>query len=398
MRTQICIATGQPLANLIPILHLQPSAVFVVVTKSMRVNAKEFKKIIKDLDTIDQVYLLDNCPDTDLNAIAEFLQQQLAHKLPQKSCVFNLTGGTKLHSFSLYETFRNRGFEDEFIYVDTNNQLLEYYPTVQASHTEALPSVLTAKDTLKGMGKTFIKAESENSAWCDMVKERESLTHFIAEHIDDENIRQLIGDINGMVGRLYNGGKTNPNQPNSAELYQKPRGRAVELLEQAHDLGLIDWHEGKAVAFDDYKQARYLSGIWLEEYVWLIANELGFEEIYAGLTFGSQQQSNEAINEIDLFIQHQNMTLAVECKSATSAKKADTSQDMFHKLTGVANRAGGLTCGKLFVSAFALKDRKGDDTHSVYHAREQKIKIVQAEQIVKDLPEVLRKWKDVGRL
>lgn len=398
MTTQICIATGQPLANLIPILHFKPRNIFLVVTNSMKVKAKDFKKILKDLDVSDSIFVLDGCPDTNLNAISQFLTEKLLPKLPDEGCIFNLTGGTKMHSFSIYETFKSRHDDDKFIYVDTNNRLLEYYPSKQASFHELLPSVLTAKMTLKGMGKTYIKAESNDAQWIDDVKASENLTRFIAQNIADKNVQNLIGSLNGIVGQLYNGGKSYILDKKGGELHQNPKGLAISILEKAHDNGLITWHDGKEISFDDYHQARYLSGIWLEEYVWLIANELGFEELHGGLQFGSQQATNQATNEIDLFIQHQNMALAIECKSATATKKSDNSQDMFHKLTGVANRAGGLMCSKLFVSAFALKTKNGNDIPAVYHAREQGIKIIQAEQIVNQLPEILKKWRDTGRL
>ena len=71
---------------------------------------------------------------------------------------------------------------------------------------------------------------------------------------------------------------------------------------------------------------------------------------------------------------------------------------MFHKLTGVANRAGGLLCSKLFVSAFSLKQRDGRDIASVYHAKEQNIKVVQSAELIDELPDILRKWKETGRL
>lgn len=45
MTTQICIATGQPLANLIPILHFKPQKIILVVTDSMKVKAKDFERL-----------------------------------------------------------------------------------------------------------------------------------------------------------------------------------------------------------------------------------------------------------------------------------------------------------------------------------------------------------------
>lgn len=207
MTTQICIATGQPLANLIPILHFKPQKIILVVTDSMKVKAKEFKKILNDLGIAETVFMLDGCPDTDLKEIGHFLLEKLAPKLPQENCMFNLTGGTKLHSFSMYENFKERGYNDQFIYVDTNNRLLEYYPSQQVSNNEPLPSVLTAKTTLKGMGKTSLSAESDNDEWVEEIKSSEALTRFIASHLVDNNVKQLIGSLNEVIGRLYNGGK-----------------------------------------------------------------------------------------------------------------------------------------------------------------------------------------------
>ncbi|MDO4896853.1 MAG: DUF1887 family CARF protein [Moraxella sp.] len=396
MNTQVCIATGQPLANLIALLHFKPQKVIVVATESMKQNAKNFKKILNDLE-IESVYIADSCPDTDLAKISEFLKEKVLPKLPNESCIFNLTGGTKLHSFSMYEAFKARHQDDKFIYVDTNNRLIEHYPTAHhASFNEVLPSVLTAQMTLKGMGKKFITAESDKEDWADEVLQSEELTYFIANNINDENVKQLIGDLNGIIGKLYNGGKSFVLDSKQGELHQKPKGLARGLLEKAHDLKLITWHAGsgdRKISFDCYAQARYLSGIWLEEYVWFVASKMDFEEVYSGLRFG-----NQADNEIDLFIQHQNTALAIECKSATSTKNSAISQDMFHKLNSVANRASGSLCHKLFVSAFPLKTKNGNDLPSVNHAREQGIKIVQAQDIVENLPKLLANWKEKGRL
>ena len=54
-------------------------------------------------------------------------------------------------------------------------------------------------------------------------------------------------------------------------------------------------------------------------------------------------------------------------------------------------------CSKLFVSAFALKQKDGRDIASVYHAKEQSIRIVQADELV-NLAHILTQWRDTGRL
>lgn len=398
MKTQICIVTGQPLANLIAILHFKPEKIFLVVTPFMKEKVQSFRELLKELDFVQDILVVDDCPDTNLSSINTFLAEKLANQLPSEPCIFNLTGGTKMHSFSMYEVFKSREYADKFIYVDTQNRLLEYYPKQNESfQNELLPVVLDAKRTLKGMGKAFSKAASEEQTWVSKAQQREELTYFIAQNIVDTGVKNLIGSLNEIVGKLYNGGKHFPNENKTGKLYQMPKDRAYEILEQAHCNDLVIWHKGtKTIEFRNYKQARYLSGAWLEEYVWLVAQKIGFEEMYSGLNF--TDESKQAPNEIDLFIQHQNVALAIECKSATGAKKADNGQDMFHKLSGVASRAGGLMCSKLFVSAFALKNKDGRDSQSLLYAKDHHIRLVQAEEMVNKLPKILQKWKETGQL
>lgn len=398
MKTQICIVTGQPLANLIPILHFKPEKIFLVVTPFMKNKVQSFQELLKELNFVQEILVLDDCPDTNLSHINAFLAEKLANQLPLEPCIFNLTGGTKMHSFSMYEAFKEREYADKFIYVDTQNRLLEYYPKQnELFQNEPLPVVLDAKHTLMGMGKVFSKAASEEKTWVSEVQQRKELTYLIAQNIVDKDVKNLIGSLNTIVSKLYNGGKDSPRENKRDKLHEKPEGQAYKILEQAHSNNLVIWHkETQNIEFRNYKHARYLSGEWLEEYVWLVAQEIGFEEMYSGLHF--TDKSKQAPNEIDLFIQHQNVALAIECKSATGVRNADNGQNMFHKLSGVASRAGGLMCSKLFVSAFALKNRDGRDSQSLLYAKDHHIKLVQAEEMVDELPQILQKWKVTGQL
>lgn len=401
MTTQICIATGQRLANLIPILHLKPKKVFLIVSAEMKSKKEDiqFQNVIKALNIKIDLSIIEDCPDTDLNKINQFLEKELKPQLPQESCVFNLTGGTKLHSFSIYEVFKNRGYEDKFVYADTINRLFEYYPVGEKkAYNEFLPTLLDAKMTLNSLGKKFISANSENTEWKTKVEQRKELTYWIAQNI--QKVSGLLRVLNAIVRKLYPS-KDNYLERMTDRLKYKQKGKCQELLKQAYKLGLIDWDGDLTIGFNNYSQARYLTGDWIEEYIWLVIQEsdLNFEEVYCGLSFENIgfQNDDSASNEIDIFIQHANRTLAIECKSASSVIQERESQNMFHKLKGVADRAGGLTCSSLFVSAFELK-QQGRDLKSLYHAKEKGIRVIQAEGIINELPKALEKWKDSGRL
>lgn len=392
MKTQICIVTEQALANLIGILHFKPEKMFIVVTDYMKENnnVEKFKFTLSALGLDKNIDWLYGCPNTNLNAINTFFMEKLKDKLPEEPCIFNLTGGTKMHSFSMYEAFKDRNDGDQFIYIDTQNRLLEYYPKKSGKpSSEPLPIVLDAEKTLIGMGKQKLKASSDQSNWRDKALARRELTFWIANNI--QRVSGLLKALNGIVAKIYPQQEKTIPQNQVEYLNYMPKGKKWELLNKANQEGVIIWDGRKEIYFDSYEQARYLTGDWIEEYVWLIAKDMGFEEVYCSLKFG-----NEANNEIDLFIQHQNIALAIECKSASSAyKEVD---NICNKLNTVANRAGGLMCGKLLVSAFSLTDEKGNVLPSVYRAKEQKISVIQMEEIVSNLPKILNKWKDSGRL
>lgn len=389
MKTQICIVTEQALANLIGILHFEPEKLLIIVTDYMKTKADEFKVILPALgfQDIDWLY---GCPDTDLEAINNFLICNLEGKLPSEPCIFNLTGGTKMHSFSMYEAFKDRNEDDKFVYVDTQNRLLEYYPTKSGKPSkQTLPVVLNAEKTLIGMGKQKLSSLSDDDDWKKQVLARKELTFWIANNI--KQVSPLLRVLNGIVAKIYPQQVETKPQEQVAYLTRMPKGKWYNLLDKADYEDVIIWDGEKKITFDSYQQARYLTGDWIEEYVWLVAKDMGFEEVYCSLKFG-----NEADNEIDLFIQHKNMALAIECKSASSASKE--SQNIFNQLDMVAGRAGGLMCHKLLVSAFPLRDQDGEMLPSVYRAKEKRISIIESEEIVSSLPKILNKWKESGRL
>lgn len=397
MKTIICVATGQPLANLIPILQFNPKKIILIATTSFKKQAKAFRDIIRDIKPNDiQVLMIEGCPDTGISEIGQFLDDKVIPKIDDwQNIAVNLTGGTKLHSFSLYQKLADKVHST--FYIDTANHKLEFYPTSNKDgYTEQLPSVLTIDLTLQGMGKIKRSVESNEMQWRNSVESRQQLTNFLVDNVID--LQNLIGSFNTIINGFYKD-KSLYLKPSSLTLHSFPQGKARQVLEMGHDLGLVKWPNGKTVEFDNYMQARYFSGNWMEEYVWLCAQKIGFEEVACNVKFANITNNNQnaADNEIDLLAVHTNAMLAIECKAASSTSKDNVSQDMFHKLSGVAHRAGGLMCSKLFLSAFPMTYRNGQDIAALNHAREQNISILQAEDLI-NLPSILEKWKKTSRL
>jgi hypothetical protein len=402
MKTLICISTGQPLANLIPVLHFKPEKVLLIATDSFKSKASVFRDMVRNIEQNPDgrpgisVQMINGCPDTGIADITRFIEEKvIPHVTDASQTTVNLTGGTKQHSFVIYQMLADK--TADVFYVDTQNRHLEHYPRPgHPPFTEMLPSILTIENTLKGMGKRRIEAESDSKSWQEAVLKRKPLTDFMIDHIG--NLQQLIGQLNAIIGSAYKD-KSLYKQAKSVDLFSMPRGVESKVLEQGNALGIVKWNGGKRLDFESYHQARYFSGNWMEEYAWLCALQIGFEQLACNVRFANlthNPSENMAPNEIDLLAVHANAMLAVECKAATKARQSDVSQDMFHKLSGVAHRAGGLMCSKLFLSAFPLTFKSGQDIPSLYHAKEQDIHILQYEDL-KKLPELLALWRDKAR-
>lgn len=402
MKTLICISTGQPLANLIPVLHFKPEKILLIATESFKSKASMFRDMVRDMAQNPDgspgvsVQMITGCPDTGIADITRFIEEKvIPHVTDHSQTIVNLTGGTKLHSFVIYQMLEKK--TADIIYVDTQNRHLEHYPrSGQPPYTEMLPSVLTIDITLKGMGKKRITTESDNKAWQNAVRQRQPLTKFMVEHIG--KLQQLIGQLNTAIDQAYKD-RSVYKQAKSVDLFSFPKDLEARVLEQGQALGILKWNGGKRLDFESHHKARYFAGNWMEEYAWLCAHPIGFEELACNVQFANlihNPTENLTPNEIDLLAVHANAMLAVECKAATKAKQDDVSQNMFHKLSGVAHRAGGLMCSKLFLSAFPLTYKNGKDIPSLNHAKEQDIHILQYEEL-RHLPDLLTLWRDKAR-
>ena len=402
MKTLICISTGQPLANLIPVLHFKPEKVLLIATDSFKSKASVFRDMVRNIEQNPDgrpgisVQMINGCPDTGIADITRFIEEKvIPHITDTSQTTVNLTGGTKQHSFVIYQMLADK--TADVFYVDTQNRHLEHYPRPgHPPFTEMLPSILTIDSTLKGMGKKRIESESDSKAWQEAVRKRQPLTNFMIDHIG--KLQKLIGQLNTTINYIYPD-RSLYKQAKSGELFYFPNDLEAKVLAHGKTLGILKWNGGKQLDFESYHQARYFAGNWMEEYAWLCAQPIGFEELACNVQFANlihNPSENMAPNEIDLLAVHANAMLAVECKAATMVRQSDVSQNLFHKLSGVAHRAGGLMCSKLFLSAFPLTFKSGQDIPSLYHAKEQDIHILQYEDL-KKLPELLALWRDKAR-
>lgn len=387
----LVIVTGQAQANLIPILQLKPEVVVLAVSEDMKNTADEFVELLKRAAYYQQKNILrfNKVPAVGIAAIekkALEIYQALQQRFPKTPITYHATGGTKLMALGFYSVFAKEN--NIAIYTDTADGYIEFiYPREQP--IIAIEHVLKMETYLRSLGAK-VRASSDNAKmWRDQAEHRLHLTHWLAENADlldgffkemnflvtlviDKNQKDIIKD---KATQFLN------NSPNP--IYQKALAQLKE-----YGICLCD-PLSKKITFDSIDGARYISGFWLEEYVWLIAKDLDISEVKANVEFSALSEDN-VINEMDCIAVHNNRLLAIECKTASLDKDIKVNNNILNKLENLSKAVGGLYHEKWLVSARPVLGNTQE------RAKLSKIKIIAGNEL-KNLKTELEKWRDGKR-
>lgn len=382
----VVIVTGQAQANLIPILQLKPDAVALVVSDDMKQNADGFKALLNRLKPNLLIQCFEDVPSIGLPRIKEkamAIYQTLKTDYPDSVITYHATGGNKLMMLGFHSVFAKD--TNVVIYNHTDHGEIEIlYP----ENTPSLPveHLLNAKNYLQSLGFNLRNSSEVNPSWTKPVKEREELTYWLANNADLLN--NFFGELNGLIDSAmdtYKRRLINPEQ----RLKSLPSGMIETALEKLNEFGICVWsiENPKKVYFKSISKANYLSGGWLEEYVWLVADNLGMNEVRANVRF-SPLTTSTVENEMDAIIVHNNRLLAIECKTASLERDTRNTNNILYKLEALS-KIGGLYHTEWLVSARPIPA----DTQTRADNSKPKIKIISPAQL-KNLKSELEVWRD----
>jgi hypothetical protein len=385
----LVVVTGQAQANLIPIMQLKPTMVALAVSAAMQENAKEFAKLLKTVAGYDDSSLIHfgQVPDAGLEDIrmrALEIEEELETRFPGSPITYHATGGTKLMALAFYEVFRGH----TVLYTDSEHGQIEVlYPEKQAPF--AIDNVLTIQSYLLSMGKQFRKSAGEE--WRAAARDRKALSKWFAHHA--ERLEDFWGVINTLANDALAPARRG-DAPGIARPLQTfrnvPRGLWAEALAKINEAGICRWDSERpeTVYFDSAAGALYLGGAWLEEFVWLTAQDLGATEALANVEFTELGAPKDDIrNEMDCMLVHSNRLLMVECKTSVFKDENQKNANILYKLESLGHRAGGLYGEKWLVSARPL------DSDTLKRAKEYKINVLSGGAI-KKLGDKMRLWME----
>lgn len=397
MDIHLCIVTGQPLANLIPLMQYRPQQVALVVSDEMKDQADRFIRVLRSENwDHDSIHVFDGLPSDGYENILHYAMQvyeQLESRFPDAHIVYNATGGNKLMALAFSQWFA-ADRRNDIIYADTANHKIEVI-SAGRERSEPMKPVLDLALYLKAQGKTLRTRQDQDEDWLEKAQRRKPATRYLAEHYAP--LKGLVS----LLNRTYGGDNNRDGaSPTVLRLDEPPRGEWKKALELLQAGGVLDtgdsgqdWYPVTGDA------ARYLSGAWLEEYVYFAARDAGAEEVALNVVFTDDSQRKSDIrNELDVWVVHNNQLLVIECKAGRIARQERKDQDTVYKLDSLSDQVGGLLGARALVSFWPLEHRTREGRSVDVRARARSVHIFTCE--AEELPRLrarIRHWMEDGR-
>ncbi len=372
----ICLISGHLIPNLIPLLEERPEIVQLVVTEGMKAQSLRFKKILEQ-NSFQVIEPDHECPDTGLSRILEKaleLATQLDEKYPGYRIVLNATGGTKLMALGFVQVFRDIS-SAEIIYTDTEHSRIEFLGK-PPKEPRAMTDVLTVPLYLATYGFTVRSCASDDRGWLAQAGRRKALSKWLAAQTS--NLGDFLGALNRLaIGALDGTGETLKEA--TQRFNEAPRGKWRGAMQEIakSNYGLVDWDGAATITFLEADAARYLGGIWLEEYTWHIVCDTKPHDVRCSLkgTWDGGEKAHKPENEFDLVATYRNCLLVVECKTLKFGRDESKDQDILYKLDALGNKARGLFGATWLISARILTDNARS------RAKSQKIEVIEAHEL-----------------
>lgn len=366
----INLVSEQLIPNLIPTLQDNNCIGVVLVLGDVRFQQKaDLLRKIYQRNGIDVLGDYQGDSSTRLMSL-----QSLAHSLLDDlqaryndtdiRWILNATCGTKpmslaftnaFNQFNLQHADDGTGPKALVLYTDTEHKEI---PLLNQDTDFALPftDVLTLDDSLLANGFELESAtDSDNDT---QVQHRKALTLYL--------LRQFAESCKPLMGILqYAAHQARQNFPlaDTQLLNTTPKGPWADLIGRVQDAGLVQWDGEKQLCFTSEEACVYLSGGWLEEATYLIAQKVGFRYVALGVTGQWRQDlagynlSSEVSNELDVLVLHNNRLLVVECKAINwNAQESQKNQGIVHKLENLGRKLGGQFASSTLISAQDLTD------------------------------------------
>jgi hypothetical protein len=240
------------------------------------------------LDTVD----LEKSKLLEPVIVKEFSFEDIEKKLTQvindeDTYIVNLTGGTKVMSLAVYEFFKT--VNSEMYYLSGRGEKIKIHPG-RKKISSKLKVQISLSDYLSAYGFTI---KSKSDPIYSRASAEKLLTYFL-NYFDQEKDVPVLEELRKSRNKNLNNIKENNS-----------------LITFLNRVGFRSEKDNKLNKYE----CRYLSGDWLEEYLfYFLKDEFNIAESAIGLSLFTEK--GDASNEFDVLLMKNNKIFLFECKTS----------------------------------------------------------------------------------
>lgn len=343
----VCFATGQPDANLLPILNSKNKLekVIMLTTPSKTREAEWLKNALCNEVPVEIVPLHG---DLDINEINEVLVDLLSEY--EGRVIVNITGGTKLMAVGAFSVCASLNVP--FFYSDLqsfNQYYFEEFPLkLDRPHSvETIgPEIMETRRYLN----IFLKARgfqpSDIQEWGNFSDQEKKYADFIMHKCTAERKLQLMSGIKSL-------NKAAAEVFNEKSTLQAPVELTDELnwfLDELTEYGWVKYEKKPSelkgrLKFANKEIAGFLAGRWFEQYCAKLVKDLGLPI----RVFHGEVDKEGVRNELDVIFLLNGKIHLIEVKTA-NLKNEQKAQDVLYKLDSLRKNLGGYSAKVCLIS------------------------------------------------
>ena len=349
--THVCLVSGQPLPNLIPLIDpkLGVKRAILLVTPDMEQRADWLKAVLQPRGIAVEIRKLTDAWDFEgaQSEIMELLDAQETSDT-DAGIALNATGGTKMMSIAAYEAFR--AYELPVFYVHPERDELVWLQPGEQPPCE-LADRLKIEPFLQAHGARVEGDPRRSVANADALAVARDLVERIEEYGD------AIGQLNWL--------SENARRASLRALIEEPRPGLEEVIDIFATRGYIQWEGNDRFSFPDGESLAFVMGGWMEVYVFDEVRRLRdahprIHDVAWGVNVNREQRGKQIPNELDVVFLHNNRLHIIECKTRRFREVGEDSAgaEALYKLDALRDLMGGLQARAMLVS---YRDLPGHD-------------------------------------
>ncbi|MDR1827312.1 MAG: DUF1887 family protein [Methylobacteriaceae bacterium] len=370
----VCLVSAQPVPNLLPVIDPQlgprEKKVILLVSREMKARADNLRRVLKSRGvTCEDIEFEDAY---DYNTIRDKLLDCLAGYDENTRIVLNVTGGTKIMTVAAQSVFDVAG--RPMLYVrESDSAVMMFTGGGGPQEQTRLGTRLTLTEYFHAYGFDVEKSAPP--------VDRPDFARTLISRPGEFD--RPLSVMNGIIA-----------EGRRADRHQQEFVIEPDKLTELEDLiTLCVFHKlarrlGRRLIFVNEAALKFVSGGWLEEYVYQQLGAVGkgrVDDKALGLTI----TRHKAANELDVVFLAANRLHVVECKTGRLAEEKGGA--VLYKLNSIRKETG-LNPRAMLVSYRAVDNSASARQHPhTDRARELGIKVIQHEQL-KSLKNHLETW------